>query len=317
MFSLLFVVLAVANALNFRQWTAKHGKKFSTVESLRRRAIFNSNARIVDAHNKQNTYQISLDGPFAAMTNDEYNKLFKIKTPKLVESKTVPMKKSLPKSLDWRSEGKVTSIKNQEQCGSCYAFSTVAALESRILIQGTANFDEDNLDLSEQQVVSCSNQGKCNGGDTSESVSYIHHNGIMLEKDYKYTATNNTCTYSKEKTYFGCSEPRTLTHGSEDDLVNAIVDGPVSSVVDASHISFQLYKSGVYSEPLCKSDLKYLTHGITVVGYGSQGNSDYYIVKNSWGQTWGDHGYILMSRNKNNQCGIATYVVIIDKSEEK
>ena len=195
------------------------------------------------------------------------------------------------------------------QCGSCWAFSAVASLEGQ-------HFKASGklVSLSEQNLVDCSqaqgNQG-CNGGLMDQAFAYIKsNNGIDTEDSYPYTATDQTCAFSAANVGATDTGFTDVKAGSEDDLVNAIATvGPISVAIDASHSSFQLYKKGIYYERACSSSQ--LDHGVTAVGYGVAKNAlgkdeDIYIVKNSWGTSWGDQGYIMMSRNKKNNCGIAT-----------
>jgi len=160
--------------------------------------------------------------------------------------------------------------------------------------------------------VDCSgkfgNQG-CNGGWMDDSFKYIAANkGIDTEVSYPYEAKDGKCRYKEED--IGASDGgfEDIKAGSEDDLESAIANvGPISVAIDAGKMSFQFYKKGVYDEPKCKNGERDLNHGVLAVGYGTSDKGDkYYIVKNSWGKTYGDNGYILMSREKKNQCGIAT-----------
>jgi cathepsin L len=210
-----------------------------------------------------------------------------------------------PDSVDWRTQGYVTPVKDQGQCGSCWAFSAVASLEGQ-------HFKASGklVSLSEQNLVDCShkqgNQG-CNGGLMDQAFTYIKvNNGIDTEASYPYKAVDEKCKFKAANVGATDTGFIDISSGSEDDLVTAIATiGPISVAIDASQDSFQFYSSGIYYESACSSIE--LDHGVTVVGYGSQGSGkDFYIVKNSWGTTWGDQGYIMMSRNKNNNCGIAT-----------
>lgn len=217
---------------------------------------------------------------------------------------SAPSDVELPTTVDWRTKGVVTPIKNQGQCGSCWAFSTTGSMEGQYALKhGTLK------SFAEQQLVDCctGNYG-CNGGWMDTAFRYINTTqaGIELEESYPYVAHDETCHYKASEGVgkdYGCVDVG--TSGSEADLqVASATIGPISVAIDASHTSFQMYKSGVYNEPDCSTSA--LDHAVLVVGYGTYQGSAYWLVKNSWGTGWGMSGYIMMSRNKNNQCGIAT-----------
>ena len=169
--------------------------------------------------------------------------------------------------------------------------------------------------LSEQNLIDCSyNHGTygCNGGDPAAAFRYVKGSqGIIQDSDYPYKARVEMCKYKynyDSKNYVSINGYKSIEK-SEDALQEAVAkDGPVSVCIDASRYSFQFYSSGVYDEPSCSSTN--LDHAVAAVGYGNLNGKDYWIVKNSWGTSWGQQGYILMSRNKNNQCGIASYAFV-------
>lgn len=216
----------------------------------------------------------------------------------------------IPRHIDWRQHGFVTPIKDQGQCGSCWAFSSTGALEGH-----NARKNGDLISLSEQNLVDCSkkygNMG-CEGGLMENAFKYIRDNaGVDTENSYPYEAHDDRCRF-KNRTV-GASDKGFVEIPSEDEkrLTKAVaLKGPVSVAIDASKESFHLYKSGVYNEPDCGNQEENLDHGVLVVGYGTDPiHGDYYLVKNSWSETWGEKGYVKMARNKDNQCGIATSAV--------
>jgi len=206
-----------------------------------------------------------------------------------------------PTSVDWRTKNAVTDIKNQGQCGSCWAFSTTGSVEGAHAIK-TGNL----VSLSEQQLVDCStaqgNQG-CNGGLMDQAFQYIiSNNGICSEASYPYTAAQGTCQTT-------CTSVATIssfvdvTAGDENALMNAVNIGPVSVAIEADQECFQFYSGGVLSDTGCGMQLD---HGVLAVGYGTDpsSNQPYWIVKNSWGSSWGESGYVRLIRGQ-NECGIA------------
>lgn len=212
--------------------------------------------------------------------------------------------------VDWRQHGFVTPIKDQGHCGSCWAFSSTGALEGHY-----ARKTGDLISLSEQNLVDCSkkygNMG-CEGGLMENAFKYIRDNaGVDTENSYPYEAHDDKCRF--KNITIGASDKGFVVIPSEDErkLTKAVaLKGPVSVAIDASQESFHLYKSGVYNEPSCGNQEENLDHGVLVVGYGTDPmHGDYYIVKNSWSETWGEKGYVKMARNKDNQCGIATSAV--------
>lgn len=211
----------------------------------------------------------------------------------------------IPDSIDWRERGAVADIKNQGRCGSCWAFSTTGSIEGQHFIK-TGSLKR----LSEQNLIDCStsygNNG-CQGGWTDQAFTYIKRNGgIDTEESYPYQAANGICRYNRQNSGAMITGFMDIPTGDEEKLKEALATvGPISIAIDSSHDSFRHYASGVYTEPNC--DPQKLCHAILAVGYGTDANgNDYYIVKNSWGTTWGENGYIKIARNHNNHCGIAT-----------
>lgn len=147
----------------------------------------------------------------------------------------------------------------------------------------------------------------CNGGAQVNAFDYIARNGgIDSESSYPYEAHGDRCKYDPNRKAATCKGAVRLPSGDEQALTNAIKNiGPISIAIDASKPSFMNYHCGIYSDPTCSPSK--LDHAVLAVGYGTDKNGqDYYIVKNSWGTSWGENGYIRIARNHGNQCGVAT-----------
>ncbi|GCC28364.1 hypothetical protein chiPu_0006794 [Chiloscyllium punctatum] len=322
-FVILVVTVALANALSLSiedlewiAWKKKFGKLYSSLKEVDyRKEIWLTNWKTVIVHNMladQGLYNYRLGmNAFADLKNEEYKKLVLGNCLRNTNSTKHATFHSLsfnnidfPDRVDWRDKGYVTPVKNQENCGSCWAFSATGSLEGQHF-RNTGNL----VSLSEQQLVDCSgdygNYG-CDGGLMDNAFRYIiTSGGIDSEESYPYTAKEGLCSFNPETIGAVCNGYIDLPKGSEAYLQMAVADnGPISVAIDAGHLSFQLYSSGVYDEPLCSSEE--LNHGVLVIGYGTLHGNDYWLVKNSWGTDWGDEGFIYMSRNKNNQCGIAS-----------
>ncbi|KJE96491.1 cathepsin L2 [Capsaspora owczarzaki ATCC 30864] len=314
----LLALAAVATAIplnmEFEAWKRTFGKSYSdAVEEINRRAVWEANKMLVDAHNGAGIHSYTLGmNIFADLTHEEFKRFYlgtkvDLNRPRSNFSSTfIPTANvgALPDSVDWRTAGIVTPVKDQGQCGSCWSFSTTGSVEGQ-----HARKTGQLVSLSEQNLVDCSkaqgNQG-CNGGLMDDAFQYIITNkGIDTEASYPYTAKDGTCKFNAANVGATLSSFQDITRGSESDLQNAVATvGPVSVAIDASKNSFQLYTSGVYNEKKCSSTS--LDHGVLAAGYGTSNGTPYWLVKNSWGSSWGQAGYIWMSRNANNQCGIAT-----------
>ena len=279
---------------------------------MRRNTIWQSNKKYIETHNANSDkfgYSLGMNG-FGDLENHEVVAIFngyRQELKNLSNSKAVFQANpnvEIAASTDWREKGAVTEIKNQGQCGSCWSFSATGSLEGQHFLK-----KGELVSLSEQNLVDCStNYGNhgCEGGLMDNAFKYIKANGgIDTEASYPYQAHNELCRFKEADIGATDSGFVDIPEGDENALTQAIASvGPISVAIDASKTTFHYYKEGVYSDSLCSSTK--LDHGVLAVGYGSQDGQDYYIVKNSWGSAWGLQGYILMSRNNENNCGIAT-----------
>jgi cathepsin L len=296
---------------SFVAYMRDNGYAFTGEEYQFRLGLYLANARYVQEHNAANgDFTLGLNA-LAVYTPAEYKTLLgAVQAPIEGPYSTpyVPSNRAAPDSYDWRSQGAVNAIRDQAQCGSCWAFSAIAAQESQYYIVA-----KSLQQLSEQNLVDCvTSCSGCNGGWPSSAYTYVvqrQSGKISTRASYAYTARDGTCRYSASSATSLVTGYSSITKGSESALLDAAYNnGPVSVAIDASKNSFQLYKSGVYNEPSCSTSS--LDHAVVVVGWGTSGSSPYWIVRNSWGTSWGIQGYIWMSRNKNNQCGIATTAVV-------
>jgi len=298
----------------WQAYKSYHTKKYSSSEENLRRLIWEENLKRVALHNLEaamgkHTYTLAMN-EFADLSGEEFAKIVlgSCVIPKRNSTGAATFLKSpfiqVPTSVDWRDKNMVTPIKDQKQCGSCWAFSTTGSLEG----QHSKKMGK-LVSLSEQQLVDCSgkfgNMG-CMGGLMDNAFRYIKANGgIDTEASYPYEARDGPCRFKPADIGATVAGYTDVPEGDEAALTQAIAAvGPISVAIDASHFSFQLYHTGVYYEKRCSPTR--LDHGVLAVGYGTEDGQDFYWVKNSWGLSWGQKGYIKMARNRNNNCGIAT-----------
>jgi cathepsin L len=301
------------NGYTFEQYCADFGKNYPGFQLSERKALFEATLRRVLKHNSEvHTWEMAMN-VFSDMTKEEIQR-FKGRSPaestgeraELADSfwKTLKPLTALPESIDWRDRGVVTPVRNQGGCGSCWAFSATAALKTHVALQ-TGKL----LELSPQQLISCSpDPDSCGGyGGCSGSTSWLAFNysigvGMTLESDYPYTAKTGTCDPTHIKRVAGVRGYVRLPTNNYTALMNAVATvGPVSIALSAD---FTSYSAGVFSG--CVGDVL-VDHAVVLVGYGTDPvGGAYYLVRNSWGEEWGEKGYIRIQRRANDDSNCAT-----------
>jgi|Transcript_10696 C1A family cysteine protease len=324
------------------EWTKMHSKVYATEEeTLERLKIWIANHDRIESHNSQLPKPKFTLGhnEYSDLTEDEFAQRFRLgkysRTPELAKEKTQKLASSqaevktarhlpenqlpldLPDAVNWIQLGGVTPVKNQGSCGSCWAFSTTGALEGAKYVK-----TGELVALSEQNLLDCDHEDLgCNGGLMDNAFKFDEKSGgLCSEDDYPYEAKQGSTCNPMNCTDVSGSEVSTfydVPAGEEKSLLAALAMQPISVAIQADQFAFQFYKGGVLTDDSCGKNAQ-LDHGVLAVGYGSdlETNEPYFIVKNSWGETWGENGYIRMSRASKNEygmCGIlkmASYPVV-------
>jgi len=302
---------------SFAAWQLAHGKQYATAaDEAAARAAFDLNTDLVRSAHLQSAagvhYHLNEYADLSPAAFNVRNGLIPSQRPQPTRTHVLSGK-STPTAVDWRKHGLVADVKNQGSCGSCWAFSTVVSIEGQHAKQ-TGKLTP----LSEQNLVDCVKNIKlpndtstccmgCKGGLMDDAFDYVltkQHGAIDTESAYPYTGRSGTCHYQSAKSGATLGGWTDIEAGDEDALLDAVATvGPVSIAVDAS-IGWQLYFGGIMHPTLCSSNPKKMDHGVAIVGFGTENGKDYWVVRNSWGASWGEHGYARIIRGK-NACGLA------------
>ncbi|XP_047318999.1 zingipain-2-like [Impatiens glandulifera] len=300
----------------YKKWMVENGKVYNGIDEFEKRfEIFKDNLVFIDAHNSENrTYKVGLN-VFSDLTDEEYRSYYlgmkydadlqSVQSELDNQRYAVSSGEILPESVDWRTKGAVSPIKNQGKCGSCWAFSAIAAVESiNKIVTGQL------IDLSEQELIDCDRASLgCLAGYILTAFQFIVRNGgIDTEKDYPYREAKGTCNATKMKSKVVSIDGwERVPPYDENSLKKAVAQQPISVGIEAYGKEFKNYVSGIFTG-YCRTSLD---HALVVVGYGSEKGLDYWIVKNSWGTNWGEKGYMRIERNNvpsgkgKGKCGIA------------
>ncbi|KAL5213947.1 hypothetical protein ABZP36_003099 [Zizania latifolia] len=319
----------------FHGWMARHGRSYpSADEKLRRFEVYWSNVEYIEATNRDGGLSYELgENEFTDLTNEEFvaryaGGLFadvdadaddtvittlagNVSEGHVVDGDDDLITKlpvALPSSVDWREKGAVTPAKNQRQCGSCWAFAAVAALESQHQITSG-----ELVSLSEQEIVDCDRAGSvnqlgCKGGWPIKALEWVKaKGGVITEDAYPYVGQQQQCKTNAAGRRVGkISAVRRLQAASEVVLAGAVARQPIIVGINSGG-NLQHYKSGVYTGP-CTTKAN---HAVVAVGYANNVNGvDYWIVKNSWGQTWGQNGFFFMRKGANGRYGLCGIVSV-------
>lgn len=303
-------------------------KTYSPSEEIKRKNIFMENLGTLRYHNLKHitgldSFQLGLndlsDISFQEFRNvqspEDYkdikaNESSSFDVSKIIVSDFEEEKIKVPKQFDWRDHIKMASVKNQKSCGSCYAFAVVGAIESFISME-TGYL----VELSVQEIIDCAKLYSgyikgCKGGSELAVLRYIMDHGLSYEKDYPFTEKEGLCRKNEthERYQANFTNLITVRGNDEESLVKQLLlYGPTLISIDHLHESFMRYSKGIYYEPDCSSDYEETSHTALLVGYGSENGKDYWIVRNSFGKSWGEEGYFRIARNKNNHCLIASF----------
>jgi len=319
---LLMVILALGTSFDlFEKFQKNFNKKYKNLtETIYRMNVFLKNTQKIKELNQKSKGTSFGINKFADLTQQEFRNIYLSKTPverdpywPVASDYSSEEINALPTSFDWRTKGAVTGVKDQGQCGSCWSFSATGNMEGQWFLAG-----HTLVGLSEQNLVDCDHEctnydnqqscdAGCDGGLQPNAYKYvIKTGGIDTESSYPYEAVDGTCNYQPSDIGAKISN-FTMISSDENQMAAYLVQkGPLAIAVSAEE--WQFYIGGVFYLPCTTS----LDHGVLIVGYGVETDifdqtMPYWIIKNSWGQDWGESGYIRVERGT-GKCGLNQYV---------
>ena len=294
----------------FSNFQEKFSKRYSNLQELENRfSIFRENFVSIIKHNADVTQNFTMGiNQFTDLTPEEFKMQYvgglKAEVGSYGCKSFSSSASGAPSSIDWRNENAVTSVKDQGQCGSCWAFSATGAIEGAWAIS-----KGQLVDLSEQELVDCATgvsygSHACNGGQMEGAFKFVIENGQCSLASYPYTAKDGTCNSCSSVAHISsCSD---VKPNDQISLKGAVAQQPVAIAIEADTRYFQSYSSGVLTSSSCGTSLD---HGVLAVGYGTEDGIAYWLVKNSWGTSWGMGGYVKIARSDSTNdpgiCGIA------------
>jgi C1A family cysteine protease len=309
LFTAPLLVVSMGSFHEFQKFVSKYDKVYDTIEEFKERfETFRSNLEYIREVNMRGAnYTLGINHYADKKVGEFFNKAQLFDGSLRLRGKCDQFKSgnddTLPEMIDWRDHDAVTPVKDQGQCGSCWSFSTTGAVEGAWSIK-----NNELISLSEQELVDCSskygNHG-CHGGLMDDAFHFIMDNGICSEESYPYTAEpREACGPCEE--VVSISSCADVAANNQMDLLNAVAMNPVSVAIEADTRVFQFYTSGVITGDACGNTLD---HGVLIVGYGIENGVMYWLVKNSWSDSWGDEGYVKVERSTSTNdpgvCGIA------------